>query len=96
MLNIRASDVKYSPILLSYAILYKDGSCDLFVDKNLISDINNSNLINVNIIDSNLFEEKLTKIKEIDIVKNTVNYHIFQSYKKIILQLTIKMTILSN
>ena len=82
LLNIRASDVKYSPILLSYAILYKDGSCDLFANKNLISDINNSNLSNVNIIDSNLFEEKLIKIKEIDIVKNTVNYHIFSILQK--------------
>jgi Xaa-Pro aminopeptidase len=82
LLNIRASDVKYSPILLSYAILYKDGSCDLFADKNLISDIKNPNLVNVNIIDSNLFEEKLIKIKEIDIVKNTVNYHIFAILQK--------------
>ncbi len=38
LLNIRGSDVPYTPFLLCYAILYASGSVTLYVDKNRISD----------------------------------------------------------
>lgn len=33
LFNIRASDIEYSPLLLSYAIIYKDGKSELFTDQ---------------------------------------------------------------
>ena len=33
LLNIRAADIEFSPFLLAYGILYKDGKVDLFVDE---------------------------------------------------------------
>lgn len=33
LLNIRASDIQYSPLLACYAIIYKNNEIDLFIDK---------------------------------------------------------------
>ncbi|MGH1375656.1 MAG: aminopeptidase P family protein [Alphaproteobacteria bacterium] len=38
LLNIRGADIDYSPLCLSYALLYKDGRVDWFVDSRSISD----------------------------------------------------------
>lgn len=33
LLNIRASDIEYSPLLISYSIIYKNNEIDIFIDK---------------------------------------------------------------
>jgi len=38
LLNIRGNDVPCSPLILSYAILYKNGKLQLFIDKKRIND----------------------------------------------------------
>jgi len=38
LLNIRGGDIEFSPLCLSYVILYEDGSVDWFVDKAKLSD----------------------------------------------------------
>ncbi len=38
LLNIRGSDIDYSPLCLSYALLYADGSVDWFISGNVVSD----------------------------------------------------------
>ncbi len=35
LLNIRGGDVNYSPLVLSYALLYADGSLDWFIDRDV-------------------------------------------------------------
>lgn len=37
VLNLRGGDVGYSPLVLSYGLLYADGTFDWFVDKNKVS-----------------------------------------------------------
>ena len=38
LLNVRGGDVEHSPLPLSFAILFDDGRCDLFLDRRKISD----------------------------------------------------------
>ncbi len=35
LLNIRGGDIDYSPLVLSYALLYADGSLDLFINRDI-------------------------------------------------------------
>lgn len=63
LLNIRASDIKYSPLLLAYGILYKDNKFDLFIDKERLDDIENHNLKNVTILDPQIIETRISQLK---------------------------------
>ncbi len=38
LLNVRGGDIAYSPLCLSYALLYADGTLDWFIDKDKVGD----------------------------------------------------------
>jgi Xaa-Pro aminopeptidase len=83
LLNIRSSDVKYSPLLLSYGILYKDGRVDLFVDEKRL---NGLTLENVNCIAEENLDLRLSflrkKINNIDVDFNNLNYFLLKQLQK--------------
>ncbi len=86
LLNIRASDIRYTPILLSRGILYKDGKFDLFID-----DINPFNLLtkelpNVDFVNSKYFTKKILLLinqdKNIQTDLKTINYYLYNKLQK--------------
>ncbi len=83
LLNIRSSDVKYSPLLLAYAILFKDGKVDLFVDEKRL---NGFVLENVNCIAEENLDLRLSflrkKIKTIDVDFDNLNYFLLKQLHK--------------
>ncbi len=64
LLNIRASDVEFAPLLAAYAILFRDGKVNLFVDEKRCDAQVKANLTNVNIISPKLLEARLTELSE--------------------------------
>lgn len=82
LLNIRAADIEYTPLLASYAILFKDGKIDLFVDKNRVSTAIKTKLKNINFIHPNLIESRISslqkQIKTIQIDPSATNFWIYK------------------
>ncbi len=86
LLNLRSADVEFSPLLLAYGILFKDGSLDLFVDESRVKDLQNHNLENVNIIQPNCFDLRLSvlakELKKVQIDPTSTNYWLYQLLEK--------------
>lgn len=83
LLNLRASDIEYTPIMAANAILYKDNSVDLFIDEKRIDRETKSKLEKVNIIFPNALESRLKEIaKKIQIDANSINYFIYDLLQK--------------
>ncbi len=83
LLNIRASDTQYSPLLASYAILYKNKKVDLFVDKRRFeADIKD----NINCVNPDLLENKLIQIakkyKKIQLDPIATNFWLYNIIEK--------------
>jgi len=85
LLNIRASDIEFTPLLTAYAILFRDGKVNLFVDENRCSVQVKEKLTNVNLISPNLLEARLIElsgdIKKIQIDPSTTNYWLYKIIK---------------
>lgn len=86
LLNLRAADIEYTPFLLAYGILFKNGEIELFIDEKLIKDIKNSNLQQVKLLAENDFELRIKalkkEIKSIEIDENTTNYWLYNLLQK--------------
>lgn len=82
LLNIRASDVEFAPLLAAYAILYRDGKIDLFIDKKRLKRGVKEKLPNVNYINPQLLEAAISKlsqaIESIQIDANLTNFAIYK------------------
>lgn len=83
LLNIRASDVQYSPLFTAYALLFANGDLELFVDVKRILDIGNDNLEKVIIFPPDNFANRISQLSEefqyIQIDENWLNYQIYQN-----------------
>ena len=90
LLNIRAADVECTPLLLAYAILFKDGHIDLFMDENRVEDFDNVNLEKVNFVESQGFlgglAAKLMRLEEVQIDPSATNYWMYQLLQKTVLR----------
>ncbi|MBM5782742.1 MAG: aminopeptidase P family protein [Pelagibacterales bacterium] len=86
LLNLRASDVEFTPFLLAYAILFKSGEAELFINKSRLKDLKNFNLEKVKIIETHAFEKRvreLTKeLKTVQIDEATTNYWLYNLLQK--------------
>lgn len=82
LLNIRAADVEYTPLLASYAILFKDGKIELFVDENRIPSAIKTKLKHINFIHPNLIESTIStlhkRIKKIQIDPSATNFWLYK------------------
>ncbi len=83
LLNIRAKDLEYSPLLLKYAILYKDLSVDLFIDEKKIKGLN---IEKINCVAENCLDLRFKIIRKtvnsIDVDFSSTNYFIFNLLQK--------------
>jgi len=83
LLNIRAKDLEYTPLLLKYAILYKDLAIDLFIDEKRIKGLN---IENINCIAENCLDLRFKIIRKtvnrIDVDFSSTNYFIFDLLQK--------------
>ena len=86
LLNIRAADIDFTPLLLAYAILFKNGEVELFVDQKRLAGIAESDLPKVHPIQSNCFDLRISilrkSFKKIQIDANTTNYWLYDLLEK--------------
>ncbi len=83
LLNIRASDVEFAPLLASYAILFKDGNIDLFIDENRCDKKTKAKLKSVNFIKPNCVELRLStlykRLQKIQIDPTATNFWLYKT-----------------
>lgn len=79
LLNIRAADIEFSPTLLAYAILHKNGEIDLFIEQKRLK--KGINLAKTNIIDPKKLDFHLkslkNSIKTVQIDEKSSNYWLY-------------------
>lgn len=83
LFNIRGRDVKYNPVLLSYAVITLDNMY-LFVDENKLTDeikieLNKANTIIKPYFDIYEFVKKINKDEKVLLDKSKVNYAIYNN-----------------
>lgn len=82
LLNIRASDVEYTPLLLAYGILFKNGEVDLFVDEKRINKEAKSQLKKVNFVQSDCLDLRINVLhksyRKVQIDSTSTNYWLYQ------------------
>ena len=82
LLNIRASDVEFTPLLAAYAILFKDGKVDLFVDENRLDKKTKAKLRDVNFIQPSCVDLRIPalhkQLKKIQIDPAATNFWLYK------------------
>ena len=83
LLNIRASDVEFTPLLLAYGILFKNGEVDLFIDEKRVK---NLNLEKVNFVQPDCLDLRISilkkNLKKIQLDTNFTNYWLYELLEK--------------
>ena len=86
LLNIRAADIEFTPLLLAYAILFKNGEVELFAEEKRISDLQNPDLAKVNFLQPNCFDLRISalrkSLKKIQIDEASTNYWLYDLLQK--------------
>lgn len=86
LLNIRSNELENTPLFLGYAILFKSGKVDLFVNENRIKNKDDENLQNVSFIQPNCIDLRLKflakSLNKIQIDENYCNYFIYNMLEK--------------
>ncbi len=86
LLNIRASDIEFNPLLLTYAILFKNGAVELFADEERLRNLDLGHLPQVTFVQENCFDLRILvlrkTISKIQIDANTTNYWLYQLLQK--------------
>ncbi|MEG2786250.1 MAG: aminopeptidase P family protein [Romboutsia sp.] len=86
LFNIRGRDVKYTPVVLSYALITLDKVC-LFIDNNKLNDeilneLNKENIIIKPYDDIYEFVKTIDKNEKVLLDDNKVNYSIYNNFSK--------------
>jgi Xaa-Pro aminopeptidase len=83
LLNIRASDIEFNPLCLAYAILFKSGKVELFLDEKRCEKLE---LSDVNIVQSDCFDLRISalkkEVKKIQFDFSSTNYWLYSEFKK--------------
>lgn len=84
LLNIRATDIDFTPIALCHAIIYKNGKVDLFIEKKRLNEKVKKHLKNINIISPKNLEKNISSLKNknIQIDPNSCNYWLYSLLQK--------------
>ncbi len=94
LLNIRASDIKYTPLLLAYGILYKNNDFELFCDQKRMDVASRKKLTKVNFNDPKYLPSRIADLKSqisnLQIDLNSTNYWIYKLLIENNLNLTAK------
>jgi Xaa-Pro aminopeptidase len=83
LLNIRASDIEFTPLLLAYGILFKNGEVELFVDEKRC---NGLEFEKINLMQVDCFDLRVSALKKslqkIQIDAASTNYWLYQCLEK--------------
>ncbi len=83
LLNIRAADVEFTPLLLAYGILFKSGEVDLFLDEKRTK---NLDLSKVNFVQTDCLDLRISvlrkKFKKVQIDERTTNYWLYRELER--------------
>jgi len=83
LLNIRASDIEFNPLCLTYAILFKNGEMDFFIDEKRLKNIE---LAKVNVVQSDCLDLRLAVIrkknKKVQVDASSTNYWLYRELEK--------------
>jgi len=83
LLNIRASDIEFNPLCLAYAILFKSGKVELFLDEKRCGKLE---LSDVNIVQSDCLDLRISalkkEVKKIQFDFSSTNYWLYSEFKK--------------
>jgi len=83
LLNVRASDIEFTPLLLAYGILFKNGEVELFVDEKRCDGLE---FEKVNLIQADCFDLRISTLKKslhkIQIDAASTNYWLYQQLEK--------------
>ncbi len=86
LLNLRAADIEFSPLLLAYGILFKNGEVEIFVYEKRLSKISATNLLKITAIQPQFFAARISEvrknIKKIQIDVGATNYWLYQLLEK--------------
>ncbi len=86
LLNIRAADIEFTPLLLAYAILFKNGEVELFAEEKRNTDSENPDLVKVNFLQPNCFDLRISvlskSLKKIQIDESCTNYWLYNLLQK--------------
>ncbi|MBU6141226.1 MAG: M24 family metallopeptidase [Proteobacteria bacterium] len=90
LLNIRAADVAHTPLLLAYAILFKNGEVDLFTNEQKNLELEKVNFVAPDCLDLRLSVLR-KKISKIQLDESTTNYWLYDLLRKNDFELTHKI-----
>jgi Xaa-Pro aminopeptidase len=86
LLNVRAADIEFTPLLLAYGILFKNGDVEIFVDEKRLHKISADNLPKITALKPELFSARISelrkKIKKIQIDARSTNYWLYKLLEK--------------
>lgn len=82
LLNIRAKDIEFTPLLLAYAILFKNGDVELFLDQKRVQSLDNADLKQVKFLAPQDFSTRITQLKNVQIDVATTNYWLYDVLQK--------------
>lgn len=84
--NARASDLEFTPLALTYGILFKNGNLDFFTDEKRFTDATELEKQRINAISADCFDLRISAlkktVKKIQIDPNTTNYWLYRLLEK--------------
>lgn len=82
LLNIRAADVEFTPLLLAYAILFKNGNVELFAERSRLQKPENNDLKSVKFSAPQDFATRILELKKVQLDVSTTNYWLYDLLQK--------------
>lgn len=82
LLNIRAADVEFTPLLLARAILFKNGAVELFVEKSRLKDPLSPELMGLKFLAPQDFSTAIKNLKKAQLDLTTTNYWLYELLQK--------------
>lgn len=86
LLNLRASDIEFTPLLLEYAILFENGEVELFVGEKRLSGLTDVELPKVKAIQAGCFDLRIAvlrkSVKKVQIDAISTNYWLYGLLEK--------------
>ncbi len=80
--NLRAADIEFTPLLLAYAILYKNGKVEIFSESNRLNIAATDQLKDVEFVAMQNFTSRLQNLGKVQIDLATTNYWLYSFLQK--------------
>ncbi len=80
--NLRAADIEFTPLLLAYAILYKNGKVEIFAESNRLNIAATDQLKDVEFVVPQNFTARLQNLGKVQIDLSTTNHWLYSFLQK--------------